>query len=89
MSAFVNSHSSNHQGQDASLQSAEHALDLLTMFGRVVDDLKHDHPGLNVEPVPCFESRLEGLLRISRQSNNPSPLLLADSRNSANATVGE
>src|ERR1043165_4948164 len=39
-------------------QSAEHALDLLAVLGRVVDDLKHHNPGLHEEPIRRLESSI-------------------------------
>jgi hypothetical protein len=53
-------------------QSAEHAADLLTVFGRMVNDLSHDNPGFNEETIRRLELRFQvfaGL--VSRQSQQP------------------
>jgi hypothetical protein len=37
-------------------QSAEHTLDLFAVFGRMVDGLDHDHPGLHIVPIPGLDA---------------------------------
>jgi hypothetical protein len=54
-------------------QCAEHAAGLLAMFARVVDHLKHDDPGIHVEPVCGLEPGTHRSLFASCQCQQPFP----------------
>jgi len=53
-------------------QGAEHALDLLAVFGRMVNGLNHDNPRLHEVPIRRLKLSLQGFAGlVSRQGQQP------------------
>jgi len=62
-------------------QSAEHAADLLAVFGRMVNDLHHDHPRLHQVPIRRLESSCWSLrAKHACSTANRKPVAVIDRR---------